>query len=101
VEFGLRHIVLPGRPDAVAESVVDGAGNPGWDTHEHGAGRYAQPFRDHGTRRDHAAGTDMDPVQEHAAHANEALILDRAAMEDDPVPDPHPSADRGRTPAST
>src|SRR6266853_1451109 len=93
VSLRLRHVMLPGIPDARPQGVVHRAGHPSRHPDHERARGDAGAFGHDRTRGDHAARTDVDTVQEYAAHADQAVVLDGAAVQNGAVPHADPRAD--------
>src|SRR4051794_31155509 len=49
-----------------------------------------------GTRTDHRAAPDPDAIQEDRTHSDQAIVLDGATVQDDPMADGHPVPDGAR-----
>src|SRR5439155_9880399 len=62
------------------------------------ARRYAGAFGHDRTRCYDTARPDVDTVEEHASHADQAVVLDGASMQNGAVPHPDPRADPRREP---
>ena len=89
-------IVSPGRRDPVCQGRIYLAHDSTRNSHDQGAGWYLHPFGHHSACRDHAARPDRYPVEQDAAHCDEAIITDGAAVQDDAMPYADPPPDRAR-----
>src|SRR5256714_1290436 len=92
--LGFRHVVFPCEADPLPQRVVHPARHPRRHAHEQRPRRHPGSLRHHGARRYDAPRAYVDVVHENAAHADQAVVLDRATVEDgtvahaDPGPDP-------------
>jgi hypothetical protein len=90
---GLLDVMPPSVVDSHTHRLVhfshDLTGHP----QDQRAGRDFRPFDQDRSGPDYRASSDSDTVQKDCSHADQALVLDDAAVEDDPVPHRDPAAD--------
>src|SRR6266853_6655385 len=98
VSLRLRHIVLPRGPDALAQCVVHRPRHSRRYADQHGARGNDQSLWHYRTCGHHAPRTNVHPVQEHAPHADQTVVIHPATVKNDSVADPHARTDgRGDT----
>jgi hypothetical protein len=86
VRPGLFNVVAPGERHPSGQRGIDRSNDPARHSHHERSGWHLHPFRNDGPGGYHAAAADADSVEQDATHGDQAFILDRAAVENDPVP---------------
>jgi hypothetical protein len=94
--LGLLYIVSPGFCHSLSQSGIDLANDAPGHSHHQRLGWYAHPFRYHCSSSNDTAASDHDSVEQNAAHCNQAIILDGAAVKNDPVSNPNSLPDMTR-----
>jgi hypothetical protein len=87
---GLLDVMVPGSGDPFGQPGIHLTDDPTGHSHHQGLGRHLHSFRNHGTRRNDAAGSDHDLVKQDASHRDETIVTDRAAMQYHAMPDAYP-----------
>src|SRR5678815_1635339 len=90
------YVAPPRAGDSLRQRCIDGPHDPARNTHDHRARRHVHSLGNEGSGGDHAARSDARTVQYYATHADEALILNRTAVQDRAVPHPDLPSDAAR-----
>lgn len=92
----LVHVMPPCALYPSSQRIVHRSHDPRRDADHQRARGDVHPFGEQRPGPDHRPRPHSDTVQHDRPHPNERLVLDRAAVEDRPMPHTYPSTDRAR-----
>jgi hypothetical protein len=91
---GLVDIMPPTVLDPFSHCFVDGSHNPTRNANHQRPGRYLGSLDHDGSRTDHRAAADPRVIEYDRTHPDQAFVLNRTTVQDDPVAHDHSAADR-------